>query len=167
MQTKKWLIGVIVILAVLWVAYVLMTKNSEAPVNTDEGAVADETVVGDTNDVSSTMPVPSTNTREMEVIGEETTPDQIVQNIVKYTDNGFEPSTLSIKKGESVTFTNNSSRGVWVASAFHPTHEVYPAFDQLKSVPNGGEYTFTFDKVGEWKYHNHVSASHFGTVIVK
>ena len=163
MQTKKWLIGVIVILAVLWVAYLLMTNNSEAPVNTDE-----DTVVGDiNNDVNSNMPVPGTNTTDTEVSDGEANQDQTTKRTVNYNDAGFTPGTLTVELGDTVTFTNNSSHGMWVASASHPTHEVYSAFDQLKSVSKGGEYSFVFDKAGEWKYHNHSRASDFGTVIVK
>ena len=56
---------------------------------------------------------------------------------------------------------------MWVASAFHPTHEEFPEFDHKKSVGNGESYDFTFMKVGEWAYHNHVKPNAFGKVIVE
>jgi plastocyanin len=69
---------------------------------------------------------------------------------------------------------------MWVASAMHPAHVVYDGttkdahcaagytgpvpFDQCAS---GTSYSFTFTKAGEWKYHNHVNASQFGSVTVQ
>ncbi len=55
---------------------------------------------------------------------------------------------------------------MWTASAPHPQHTNYAGFDQLKSVPNGGTYEFTFTKVGTWKYHNHVAPTFTGSVTV-
>lgn len=87
-------------------------------------------------------------------------------NAVSYTANGFEPNTISIKAGQTVTWTNKDSDDVWVASNPHPTHTDYPGFDELKSMSNGQTYSFTFTKVGKWGYHNHLNPSQQGTVIV-
>ena len=96
---------------------------------------------------------------------------------VTYTENGFIPTSVEIQKGESVEFKNESGESVWVASAMHPTHAVYPqksegdclgsSFDACKAVESGSSWTFTFTEVGSWNYHNHVQASHWGTVVVK
>ena len=85
---------------------------------------------------------------------------------ITYDDNGFSPSTLTVKVGTKVTFKNNSPSDFWPASAMHPTHQLLPGFDQLKSVGAAGTYEYTFVKVGTWKYHNHVVASDSGTVVV-
>ena len=85
---------------------------------------------------------------------------------VTYTNNGFVPNVLTVNVGTAVTFTNVSVRSMWVASALHPTHQILPGFDELASVAKGGTYTYTFAKVGTWKYHNHVGPSDTGTVIV-
>lgn len=85
---------------------------------------------------------------------------------VTYTDSGYTPNTLTVKKGTLVTFVNQSGKGMWTASAVHPTHQLLPGFDELKEVAKGGLYEYTFVKVGTWKYHNHVSPSDLGTVIV-
>lgn len=89
------------------------------------------------------------------------------ETTVHYTNAGFSPNPLNVKIGATVTFINESSLKMWVASAFHPTHQELPGFDQLKWVGNGGTYQYTFTKVGDWKYHNHLNPSHFGTVVVK
>lgn len=86
--------------------------------------------------------------------------------MVKYTDQGFVPSVLTVKVNTPVTFTNESTGNMWVASAPHPTHDLLPGFDQKASVARGGVYTYTFVKVGTWKYHNHVVPDQTGVVVV-
>ena len=69
---------------------------------------------------------------------------------------------------------------MWVASNQHPSHTNYAgsavyqhcqdgeqteaAFDQCSS---GEEFSFTFEKTGEWNYHNHKRASQDGTIRVR
>ena len=98
-------------------------------------------------------------------------------NIVTYTKNGFSPKEITIKQGETVTFINESGGGMWVASAIHPTHRLYPiksdddcsgsSFDQCQNSSSGISWDFTFDIEGEYGYHNHVRANHWGKVIVE
>lgn len=99
-------------------------------------------------------------------------------NTINYTSSGFTPQTITVSQGESVTFVNESSGDMRVASAVHPSHAVYggttrsehcpdpdnTAFDQCQTSDT---YTFTFDKAGEWNYHNHVNAGDTGTIIVE
>lgn len=85
---------------------------------------------------------------------------------IAYTDTGYQPATVTVKAGTKVTFKNESAGGMWTASGVHPTHQLLPGFDQLKSVTTGGMYEYTFVKVGTWKYHNHVKPEHTGTVVV-
>ena len=86
---------------------------------------------------------------------------------VTLTDQGFTPASITVKAGEKVTFVNQSSGQMWVASAPHPTHTDLPGFDELTSVGNGGSYDYTFVKVGSWKYHNHLNPNQRGVVVVK
>jgi plastocyanin len=99
---------------------------------------------------------------------------------VVYTDQGFAPADVTVAPGMKVVFVNQSSGGMWVASAVHPSHAVYSgttlsqhcpdtsntAFDSCAAVASGGTYSFTFDKVGTWKYHDHLNASKTGSVTV-
>ncbi|MBI2594782.1 MAG: cupredoxin domain-containing protein [Candidatus Colwellbacteria bacterium] len=87
--------------------------------------------------------------------------------VVTYTDNGFSPATLTVKKGETVTFKNNSGKSFWPASAVHPTHTVYPEFDAKQGIAPGAAYSFTFSRTGSWKYHNHLNPSLTGTITVQ
>ncbi len=100
---------------------------------------------------------------------------------VTYGPSGFSPSTVTVAKGGTVTFVNQSGKQMWVASDQHPTHQGYSgttrtqhcpnntsdAFDECTAVGAGQSYSFTFQKNGTWMYHNHVSASDTGTVVVK
>ena len=102
---------------------------------------------------------------------------------VAYTDSGFSPSTLTIKKGETVLWQNQTSKhkNMWVASAMHPTHRIYPEtdiakcgtknaegmFDECTGVSVKETWSFTFNETGTWKYHNHLNPSHFGSITVE
>lgn len=99
---------------------------------------------------------------------------------VRYIDNGFSPKTITIKKGTRVTFVDeNAKEDMWVGADEHPTHTEYdgtsknehciegkPSTTTFDQCGKGATYSFTFDKVGTWGYHNHVVASDEGTVIV-
>src|SRR5260221_12536888 len=49
-------------------------------------------------------------------------------------DTGFEPTTLTIKQEDSVTFTSKRGKPFWPASDLHPTHELYPQFDPKRPI---------------------------------
>ncbi len=103
------------------------------------------------------------------------------EHFVKITDDGFVPSFLEIARWESVTFTNFKSVKSWPASNMHPTHRSYPGsdidkcntveeagiFDACRGLETGETYTFFFNEVGEWKYHDHLQAGMTGTIVVK
>lgn len=99
----------------------------------------------------------------------------IKENVVTYTDTGYSPATLTVKKGETVTFKNQSSQSMWTASGVHPTHRGYPTtggcigstFDACAGIQPGASWSFRFDIVGAWKYHNHLNSGDTGTIIVE
>lgn len=99
---------------------------------------------------------------------------------IEITSSGFSPKTLDIKKGDTVTFINKGSSNSWPASVIHPTHLAYPGsdinkcgteeevniFDACRELGNGETYSFTFNEIGSWSYHNHLNPSKTGTIIV-
>lgn len=115
-------------------------------------------------------------------LGGENTDGALVVGTFKVTrtDAGYSPSPLTIKKGSTVVFENQSNQMDWPASAMHPTHTKYPGsgiekcgtseaatiFDACKELGKGDTYSFTFNEVGEWAYHDHVAATKFGKIIV-
>lgn len=87
--------------------------------------------------------------------------------IVRFTDNGFEPAIVTVKRGDMVKFINESSiTEMWVASNPHPQHTDYPGFDQQQGVKKDGQYTFGFQNAGIWSYHNHLSPEKTGRIVV-
>lgn len=93
---------------------------------------------------------------------------------ITYTDAGFSPANITINKGDTVKFVNNSSSDMWPASAMHPTHLAYPEqsscfagkFDGCH-VTKGNSYSMKFNLVGAWGYHDHLNASKFGKITVQ
>jgi plastocyanin len=75
---------------------------------------------------------------------------------VLMTKENFEPQKVRIKKGAKVVFTNIDSVSRWPASNLHPTHGIYPEFDPQTEVVPHAEWSFIFDKIGVWKYHDHL-----------
>ncbi|MEK6824273.1 MAG: hypothetical protein AABY02_00300, partial [Nanoarchaeota archaeon] len=63
----------------------------------------------------------------------------------------------------------------------HPSHKNYPGsdiakcgtseastiFDACKGLAQGESYSFTFNEVGSWNYHDHLNPNLRGTVIVE
>lgn len=98
-----------------------------------------------------------------------TPPTQSSQNgmVVTYDGSSFSPNSLTIKAGDTVTFRNNSSAPMWVASNPHPAHTDYSGFDAKRSFAQGQDYTFTFTRTGTWGYHNHLSPDATGTIVVQ
>lgn len=102
-------------------------------------------------------------------------PTVVEEKLVTYTDSGYSPNSITIKKGETVIFKNQSARSMWTASGAHPTHRLYPTtggclgstFDACQGVQPDDSWSFTFDIVGAWKYHNHLRPEDTGTIIVE
>ncbi len=86
--------------------------------------------------------------------------------VITRTTNGFVPSTITIRKGQSVVFTSTVADSFWPASDFHPTHGTYPAFDPKRALEPGESWRFEFSKAGVWNFHDHLFESMRGTIIV-
>jgi len=111
---------------------------------------------------------------------------------IEITSSGFSPKELTINKGDSVTWINKDSKERWPASAMHPTHTVYPgveydqpgsyagseacitkgnakegAFDPCKGLAKEELWTFTFNQIGSWNYHDHLVSNNYGKIIVQ
>lgn len=99
----------------------------------------------------------------------------VEEKIITYTDTGYSPSPLQIKIGDTVVFKNESSQSMWPASSMHPAHKDYPTiggclgstFDACQGVQPGDSWSFKFDIVGDWKYHDHLSPKNFGSISVE
>ena len=165
----KTLIWIIIIILIIGGVYWFINRNkSESVIN--------NTYNSSTNNQSTTTVNINTSTSTA------TTTATVSKKVtITYTSSGFSPKSVAIKKDDTVVFVNQSSSGLWVASAFHPTHSVYdgttlkehcaagavPSFDSCKNIAKGESYSFTFTKIGTWAYHNHSSTSYTGKIIVE
>lgn len=82
-------------------------------------------------------------------------------------DQDFSPSELTINKGQTVSFDNQDQVDHWPASNPHPTHINYPEFDPQRSLKPGQSWSFKFERVGVFKYHDHLNPHLGGVVLIK
>lgn len=107
--------------------------------------------------------------------------DNSQEYIIYVNNKGFSPNNIEINKGDIIIFINNGDDRHWPASNAHPTHNLYPGsdiekcetvdekniFDACGSIKTGENYTFRFNEVGTWNFHDHVHSTLKGTIIVK
>ncbi len=86
--------------------------------------------------------------------------------VIKKTSDGFVPAELTIKKGTRVVWVNKTVTYIWPASDLHPLHTEYPEFDPQEPFETGEAWAFTFERVGTWKYHDHLRPNRRGTIKV-
>lgn len=156
---NKSIIGVIIAVIIIVGAVFFLKKEATAP-STDDTNVAQATPTPTLTPTPSATPISGTTPTPTAT----TTAPKTVE--VTYTTAGFSPSTITIKKGDTVKFINNTSSGIKPASNPHPVHTDYPEFVSPDDIAQGGSWSFTFTKVGTWGYHNHRNESKTGTIIV-
>lgn len=180
-MSKKYIVWAILVAAIIVVAFFVVSAfvktASESNENPATGTDSNAPVGDKLLEVSSGTV--STETQAGLIQGNLTV--AAAEHKIIYSNNAFEPSTLVIKKGDKVTFYNISGDFVWPASALHPTHKNYPGsgiekcgtaeqgkiFDACHKIPPGEDWSFVFNEVGSWAYHNHLQASENGVVIVE
>lgn len=86
---------------------------------------------------------------------------------VSIDDGKFNPNKITIKKGQTVTFLNRGKEGHWPASNIHPSHGILPEFDVKEPIAPGASWSFTFDRGGQWRFHDHLFPEMKGVVIVE
>lgn len=79
---------------------------------------------------------------------------------VEITNGRFNPPTLKIKKGDTVTWINTDGSAGWPASAGKNV------FDASRSLGKGESWSFTFNETGTWKYQNQSLAGATGVIEV-
>lgn len=89
------------------------------------------------------------------------------QAVIEITKDGFVPATITVSKGTTVIWTNKDDKPHRVASNPHPEHDGLPGLDSKEVIGiKDGTYKFTFDKAGNYDYHDHLNPITNGTVIV-
>ncbi len=87
---------------------------------------------------------------------------------VTITANGFNPATISVKKGQTVIWTSRDTSPHQPASDPYPAEDALPGFVDEAALTKGETYGFKFDQTGTFTYHDHLNPLQLkGTVIVK
>jgi plastocyanin len=76
---------------------------------------------------------------------------------VDITGKGFQPGRLTIKAGDSVTWTNSDSRDHTVSSGSFASGNIKP----------GGSFSFRFPKAGTYSYSCSLHPRMKGTIVVQ
>lgn len=180
----KALIACLVLIAVAVAAYFLVggqlvnapSEPSQPSAETPSPASRENTSPAG---APAASPAPTGSAREEAEPAEESPAvDPEFHALISYTEQGYEPSTITVQKGQTVRFVNNHpSQETWPASAIHPTHGIYPeksakdclgsSFDSCRGLKAGEFWEFTFTHAGEWRFHDHLHASKTGVIIVK
>ncbi len=85
---------------------------------------------------------------------------------VTLTDKGFEPASLTVKKGMAVRWTNKSTMPKSsVNSDDYPTNKLYPELN-LGLFNVNSTLVHIFDKPGTYGYHNQFKPEQKGTIVV-
>lgn len=94
------------------------------------------------------------------------TTTQTGASTITYSDKGFSPSNITVKAGDLVTVTNNSSSSLQFASDPHPQH-TDDADLNVGVIKKGQTMTFIASKIGTFSFHNHYQAGDTGMIIVQ
>ncbi len=77
--------------------------------------------------------------------------------VIEITNNGFIPNTLQIKKNTTVTWRNIDTNTHQPAADPFRTHESNPNLVALEALEENDSFSFTFDEVGEFGYHDNLN----------
>lgn len=83
------------------------------------------------------------------------------------TSEGFVPSHVYVRVGDTVRFVSDDTTRFWPASDNHPTHQLYSEFDSKKPVEPGESWSFTFTRAGTWRFHDHMKSESIGDIVVQ
>jgi plastocyanin len=170
-DTSKVIVVIIIVILVALGAWWFFTQTNQSQVNNQQ----------DTQLNDSENPEAQTNNDNPLVDVEVDINPPAATHEITYTNSGYSPANLTIKKGDTVRFKNSSTKEMWPASAMHPTHAVYSGtslqqhcpdnenddFDACKGITAGQSWEFTFKKTGAWNYHDHISSGFFGKITVE
>ncbi|HYD93442.1 MAG TPA: hypothetical protein VEB18_03260 [Candidatus Paceibacterota bacterium] len=154
-----WIVLVIILVGLGWWIYTVSNAPAGQALENDPGSVAGE-FIDDSKDGGAGQGPAAGNVT------------------ITYTDAGFSPETITVRKGATITFVDESpTNEMWVGADEHPSHTGYDGTSKDEHCPNtdntsfdqcgvGSTYSFTFTKVGVFTYHNHREDDHHGHVVV-
>ncbi len=165
MKTLIWITVALIILAGAWWYFGMSVATAPIPTPTTDTVSPNPATTTDNATTTGTTTDTGASAAPMSVT-------------VVYGSQGFTPATVTIAKGGSVKWVNESGSSMWVATDEHPSHIVYAGTTRQQHCPDasgeafdqcapGNDYSFTFSKTGLWQYHDHMNAARGGTVVVQ
>lgn len=139
MSTK--IIGVVIAIVVIVGGVLLFTHKSNTNSNTPS--------------VPSTSNSSSTGTSTAQVAA-----------TITFDGSGFSPADTTVKSGDTVKFTNNSSTDVQVDSDPHPVHTDDTDLN-VGLISPGQSQTVTLTKKGSFGFHNHLQPAEMGHITIQ
>lgn len=143
---NKVIIGVISLLVVISAAYILLNNGDSA--TTSESAAKTES-----------------STEESEASKAKLS-NQPASATIVYDSNGFSPTTITVKSGETVAVKNSSSSEIQLESGPHPEHTDNPELN-LGTVKPGETKAIVVTKTGSFSAHNHLEDAYRVAIIVQ
>jgi plastocyanin len=86
---------------------------------------------------------------------------------IRITEDGFQSSSLKIKAGTTVVWTNDDTEPHRIASNPYPTHKDLPSLDSKSNIDTNGTYRYTFKQQGTFGYHDELHPEVNGAIIVE
>lgn len=161
MKNSKNIIIVLIavlILAVLFYVYFAARVNNQN-INSETPETQETNQNTQTQNNTSTNREASTKAESKSFIGI----DGIY--VVRYTDEGFVPSSIQIAKGKSIRFVNQSSKGMRIFFE-EQSQTGTKEYNQPETVGNGSTYTMSFVNGGLWVYYNSTFPTHRANILV-
>lgn len=165
-NTMKWVWGGVAVIVII--GLILIVKKDNQPDVPLETFATTEPQTETVTVVSTTTPV--VKKPVVRVAPKVSTPvTKPSGNVIRYTNRGFEPSVLEVKRGESVEFVNeNDSKVMVIRSHDENPENFYPGFSQEGGpLGKGGKFYFAFTLPGTWLYYNLNGNMEQGAIVVK
>ena len=86
--------------------------------------------------------------------------------IVVFDGNAFIPANVAVHVGHTVTWQNKSTQDVWPQADSNQTGTSTREFDPRVAIHPGASWSYTFNRAGNWPYHNNLNTGAGGVVEV-
>ena len=143
-MNAKTIIYILIAIVVVFGAFYLFNSSQNSPTQTSQGQTqpAQTTTTTTTTSSTTTTGIPAV-----------TSAKTVTVSVVNFS---FNPATLTINKGDTVTWTNNDS----------VPHQIAGAPLQGQVMSKGQTYSFTFNTTGTFNYHCAIHPSMTGSIVV-
>lgn len=144
-MNKKLLAIIVTVAAAAIIAIVVVSnrKDDSSTASTTTGSQSDDSNLMKTSDSAMPMPPPASSS------GSSSGGTAVEASKVTIENYAYAPAKIKVKKGTTVTWTNQDS----VKHDVAPDEDYGDAFKAGDLLGKGESYSFTFNTVGNYSYH--------------